>query len=97
MGNSESHIKISGSTNAAFYNHNTNNIVVITKNTLQYFATNKAIQKTIVAQRKANVSCVAYAQDEDLIITADDDLRIRIYSVCVSFSCFSFISFLYPF
>jgi hypothetical protein len=106
MGASESHIKVSGTATGAFFNHHTNSVVVTTKNTLQYFSPAKAIQKTIVIQRKCNIGCIAYVPEDDVIITADDDLRIRIYSVCIlltlppctlSWLPYSFFSFSLPF
>lgn len=82
MGNSESHVKIQGVATGAFYDHRKDTIIAVAKNTIQYYNSSRVLLRTVVAQRKANVCAVAFLDDDDLFVTADDDGRLRVYQVC---------------
>ena len=81
MGNSESHVKITGTATGAFYDHRKDTIVAVAKNTIQYFSSSRVLLRTVVAQRKSNICTSIFLEDEDVIITADDDLKLRVYQV----------------
>lgn len=57
-------------------------LLVVSKHALELFDPVTAARKTLVPLKGPPTHCAAFVEHEDLLITGDDQGRMRLYQVC---------------